>query len=144
MANKKKFEPTEKEIKDWNEVEDLVLKYQTCITSDDPEEKEQSKVASEELLNRFAPLFKKYMMLIKHNQIDFNDMEQKSFVEIALYETTHVVWIFAPIFLISAFFSYKGLKTLYSQHIQLSIVSFNLYSKSLSKYVLILCLPTYN
>ena len=35
-------------------------------------------------------------------------------------------------------------ETLYSQHIQLSIVSFNLYSKSLSKYVLILCLPTYN
>ncbi|MBQ7373384.1 MAG: GerAB/ArcD/ProY family transporter [Clostridia bacterium] len=38
-------------------------------------------------------------------------LEQKSFVEIALYETTHVVWIFAPIFLISCFFSYKGLKT---------------------------------
>ncbi len=39
-------------------------------------------------------------------------MEQKSFIEIALYETTHVVWIFIPIFLISTFFSYKGLKTL--------------------------------
>lgn len=38
-------------------------------------------------------------------------MEQKSFIEVALYETTHVVWIFAPIFLISTFFSYKGLKT---------------------------------
>lgn len=38
-------------------------------------------------------------------------MEQKSFIEIALYETTHVVWIFSPIFLISAFFSYKGIKT---------------------------------
>lgn len=38
-------------------------------------------------------------------------MEQKNFIEIALYETTHVVWIFAPIFLISTFFSYKGLKT---------------------------------
>ena len=38
-------------------------------------------------------------------------LEQKSFVEIALYETTHVVWIFAPIFLIICFFSYKGLKT---------------------------------
>ncbi len=38
-------------------------------------------------------------------------MEQKSYVEIALYETTHVVFIFSPIFLISAFFSYKGLKT---------------------------------
>ena len=38
-------------------------------------------------------------------------MEQKSYVEIALYETTHVVWIFAPIFLVSTFFAYKGLKT---------------------------------
>ena len=38
-------------------------------------------------------------------------LEQKSYIEIALYETTHVVWIFAPIFLISCFFSYKGLKT---------------------------------
>ena len=38
-------------------------------------------------------------------------MEQKSFVEISLYETTHVVFIFLPIFLISCFFSYKGIKT---------------------------------
>lgn len=38
-------------------------------------------------------------------------LEQKSYVEIALYETTHVVLIFAPIFLISCFFSYKGIKT---------------------------------
>ena len=38
-------------------------------------------------------------------------MEQKSFIEIALYETTHVVWIFSPIFLIGTFFSYKGIKT---------------------------------
>ena len=60
MANKKKFEPTEKEIRDWNEVEELVLKYQTYILSTDPEEKELSKGPAEELLNRFAPLFKKY------------------------------------------------------------------------------------
>ena len=38
-------------------------------------------------------------------------MEQKSFIEISLYETTHVVMIFLPIFLISCFFSYKGIKT---------------------------------
>lgn len=37
--------------------------------------------------------------------------EQKNYIEIALYETTHVIWIFLPIFLVSAFFSYKGLKT---------------------------------
>lgn len=82
MANKKKFEPTEKEIKDWNEVEELVIQYQTYINSNDPNEKELCKAPAEELLNRFAPLFKKYMLLIKHNQIDFNDMEQKSFVSL--------------------------------------------------------------
>lgn len=38
-------------------------------------------------------------------------MEQKSFIEISLYETTHVVFIFLPIFFISCFFSYKGIKT---------------------------------
>ena len=38
-------------------------------------------------------------------------MEQKSFIEISLYETTHVVFIFIPIFLISCYFSYKGIKT---------------------------------
>ncbi|MBE5742486.1 MAG: hypothetical protein E7360_04090 [Clostridiales bacterium] len=38
-------------------------------------------------------------------------MEQKSFIEISLYETTHVVFIFLPIFLIACFFSYKGIKT---------------------------------
>ena len=88
MANKKKFEPTEKEIRDWNEVEELVLQYQTYILSTDPEEKELSKGPAEELLNRFAPLFKKYMMLIKHNQIDFNDMEQKSFVSLFMDDIT--------------------------------------------------------
>jgi predicted DNA-binding protein YlxM (UPF0122 family) len=88
MANKKKFEPTEKEIKDWNEVEELVIAYQTYVNSDDPEEKELCKVPAEELLNRFAPLFKKYMLLIKHNQIDFNDMEQKSFVSLFMDDIT--------------------------------------------------------
>jgi hypothetical protein len=88
MANKKKFEPTEKEIRDWNEVEDLVITYQTYVNSDDAEEKNLCKDPAEKLLNRFAPLFKKYIMLIKHNQIDFNDMEQKSFVSLFMDDIT--------------------------------------------------------
>ena len=82
MARAKKFEPTEKEIREWNEVEDLVMQYQQYIESNDKEKKVLCKAAAEELLNRFSPLFKKYMLLIKHNQIDFNDMEQKSFVSL--------------------------------------------------------------
>ena len=37
MANAKKFEPTEKELRDWNEAEEFVLAYQNYINSEDPE-----------------------------------------------------------------------------------------------------------
>ena len=89
MANAKKFEPTEKEIKDWNEAEELVIAYQTYINSEDPEIHDLCKFISEELLKRFNPLFKKYMLLIKHNQIDWNDMEQKSFVSLFMDNIVH-------------------------------------------------------
>ena len=76
---KKRIEPTEKEIREWNEIEELVLNYQDYLTLKD---KEQAINPAFELLERFSPLFKKYLALIKHNQIDFNDMEQKSFVSL--------------------------------------------------------------
>ena len=75
---KKRIEPTEKEIREWNEIEELVLNYQYYLTA---EEKPAINPANE-LLERFSPLFKKYLSLIKYNQIDFNDMEQKSFVSL--------------------------------------------------------------
>ena len=78
MAKKKKFEPTAEELKEWNEIEDLVIQYQKSINGD----KETCKNATNELLIRFMPLFKKYILLIKHNQLDFNDMEQKSFTSL--------------------------------------------------------------
>ena len=79
MANKKKkFEPTEEELREWNEIEELVIQYQNTVDVD----MEQCKKTTEELLKRFTPLFKKYMLLIKHNQLDFNDMEQKSFISL--------------------------------------------------------------
>ena len=80
MARAKKFEPTEKEIREWNEIEELVLTYQKYLNSEN--EKYKCNEAANELINRFGPLFKKYILLIKHNQIDFNDMEQKSFVSL--------------------------------------------------------------
>ena len=75
---KKRIEPTEQEIREWNEIEELVLNYQYYLTA---EEKPTINPANE-LLERFSPLFKKYLSLIKYNQIDFNDMEQKSFVSL--------------------------------------------------------------
>ena len=68
---KKRIEPTEKEIREWNEIEELVLNYQSYLSSND---KEEIVNPAFELLERFSPLFKKYLSLIKHNQIDFNDM----------------------------------------------------------------------
>ena len=76
---KKRMEPTEKEIREWNEIEELVLNYQNYLTLIN---KEEVINPAFELLERFSPLFKKYLALIKHNQIDFNDMEQKSFVSL--------------------------------------------------------------
>ena len=78
MARKKKFEPTEEELREWNEIEDLVMQYQNNLDKD----KETCKIATNELLIRFMPLFKKYILLIKHNQLDFEDMEQKSFTSL--------------------------------------------------------------
>ena len=78
MARKKKFEPTEEELREWNEIEDLVMQYQNNLDKD----KETCKTATNELLIRFMPLFKKYILLIKHNQLDFEDMEQKSFTSL--------------------------------------------------------------
>lgn len=37
-------------------------------------------------------------------------IEHRNFVEIAMYETTPALWIFLPVFLLSAFFSYKGFR----------------------------------
>ena len=75
---KKRIEPTEKEIREWNEIEELVLNYQYYLMT----EKKPTINPANELLERFSPLFKKYLSLIKYNQIDFNDMEQKSFVSL--------------------------------------------------------------
>ena len=45
-------------------------------------------------------LTKSYIPLVEH----------RNFIEIALYETTPALWIFLPVLLFSAFFSYKGLR----------------------------------
>ena len=46
------------------------------------EDKVNSDKASVQLLKRFAPLFKKYLVLLKTAKIDFEDREQKAFVKI--------------------------------------------------------------
>ena len=67
-----------KNTNEWQEIEDLVMQYQKQFT--DPTAKEKSDLAMMSLLNRFYPLFKKYLILLKSAQINFNDAEMKRFV----------------------------------------------------------------
>lgn len=67
--------------KEWREVEELIMKYQEQFAEDATDaQKCCSKDAASELLKRFSPLFKKYLLLLKNGQIDFNDTEMKLFV----------------------------------------------------------------
>lgn len=68
----------EEKLEEWNEIEDLVIQYQTYLN--DPVDSQKSKDAADILLQRFSPLFKSYITLIKYNQIDWNSKEQKMFI----------------------------------------------------------------
>lgn len=67
--------------KEWIEVEHLVMLYKAQFLEDRNTSNDvESKAAAEELLKRFSPLFRKYLLLLKNGQIDFNDPEMKLFV----------------------------------------------------------------
>lgn len=66
---------------EWREVEDQVMRYKKQFQDGaTAEEIADAQKAAEELLQRFYPLFKKYLVLIKSDQIDFKDSEMKRFV----------------------------------------------------------------
>lgn len=70
---------------EWEQIESLVMVYQRQFRADlTPEDaleaREDAKDASEELVKKFYPLFKKYIVLLKSAQIDFDDNEMKQFV----------------------------------------------------------------
>jgi DNA-directed RNA polymerase specialized sigma24 family protein len=67
--------------KEWEEVENLIATFQIQFQEDCTDDQLlSSKEAASELLQRFSPLFKKYVSLLKYGQIDFNDVETKLFV----------------------------------------------------------------
>ena len=69
-----------KREKEWALIESLIGQYQLRFTSIDDDYDESSQDAAQELLKKFYPLFKKYVVLLKSGQIDFNDGEMKLFV----------------------------------------------------------------
>lgn len=65
-------------LQEWNEIEELVITYQKYLH--DKEDGWISKEVANTLLNKFSPLFKSYITIIKYNQIDWNNQEQKRFI----------------------------------------------------------------
>lgn len=66
---------------DWSIVEELVLTYQKQFKEEATyEECVQARKAAGEIVEKFSPLVKKYMTLLRTGQIDWNNMETKSFI----------------------------------------------------------------
>ena len=92
---RRRFEPSEQELREWREVEALVLTYQYYLKAEYLDGDEICKSTMAELLKRFNPLFKKYITLIKQNQIDFNDMEHMALqilMEPEIDENGNKIW----------------------------------------------------
>lgn len=66
---------------EWNAIEELVMIYKKQFEDGSTEEeKRESRAAANKLIERFNPLFKKYVLLFKTCQIDFTDSDVKTFI----------------------------------------------------------------
>lgn len=77
-AEKKAFQAR---LEEWAEVEELVVHYQSQFDENASQEvitKAQDSI--HELIERFNPLFRKYIILLRTGQINFKDQEMKLFV----------------------------------------------------------------
>lgn len=68
----------EERLEQWSEIEGLVLTYQKYLH--DPVDFILSEEAANILIQKFSPLFKSYIAVIKYNQIDWTNKEQRLFV----------------------------------------------------------------
>lgn len=69
--------------KEWAKIDELVMEYQKQFKEDcTPQDKSKANLAGAELIERFSPLFKKYMILLTTGQINFRNAEQLSFVRL--------------------------------------------------------------
>lgn len=72
---------------EWREIDDLVFKYQAQFKPGATElERIDANAAGNELLERFHPLFKKYVILLRTGQINFKNTEQRAFVRLFIPE----------------------------------------------------------
>ena len=81
MTNYYNNQKIEEKQEEWADIERYVMLYKKQFepnaTSADISE---SKEAAHQLVTRFNPLFKKYIMLFKTGQIDFKDSDMKTFI----------------------------------------------------------------
>lgn len=66
-----------KREKEWMEIENLVMLYQSAILTGDTQQIQQT---TEQLIARFTPLFTKYIRVIKYCEINFYNKETRTFV----------------------------------------------------------------
>lgn len=72
---------------EWKEIDGLIFTYQRQFEDGaTPQEKMAADKAGMELLERFHPLFKKYVILLKSGQINFKNTEQRAFVRLFIPE----------------------------------------------------------
>lgn len=73
--------PMEQRKQDWEDIEKMVMRYKLQFDEESTEwEKQDGNNAGYELVQKFNPLIKKYITLLKSGQINFNDPEMKAFV----------------------------------------------------------------
>lgn len=68
---------------EWKHIDKLIALYKKQFEPDStPEDKEKADEASMELIKKFTPLFKKYLLLFTTGQINFRNTEQRQFVRL--------------------------------------------------------------
>ena len=77
-----------KRKEEWAEIDDLVSIYQRQFSDDSSQVKAEAEQAASKLIEKFYPLFKKYLGILKNGQINFNNYEQRLFIVLFMDSTT--------------------------------------------------------
>jgi len=77
-----------KRKEEWAEIDELVAIYQKQFTHDDAKTKADAEAAAAKLIEKFCPLFKKYLGILKNGQINFSNYEQRLFIVLFMDSTT--------------------------------------------------------
>ena len=71
---------------EWDVIDNLIEVYQKSTNERFCGNKEDGDRAATLLLEKFRPVFKKYIALLKTGQINFSDSEQKQFISLFMDE----------------------------------------------------------